>query len=167
MRKPSPITKERMDELESFRKEKWTGFEFQRFLCVWLREKSNMPTDKIAAVLGWHVNTVRFTQRDFVKRGVSALIESKKGGRFHSLMTAEAEAEFLSKFEEEARNGEILTASGIKEAIEKHLGRQVHLSTVYRILRRQGWRKTAPRPGHPKRDKEAGGAFKKGASLKS
>jgi transposase len=165
MRKPKPITKERMEELENFRKSKWAGFEFQRFLCIWLREKGNMSTDKIAEILHWHVNTVRFTQSDFIKRGTVALTESKKGGRYHSLMTEEEERAFLSRFEEDGSKGRILTARGFKESLEEHLGRPVHLATVYRILHRCGWRKIAPRPKHPKRDKEAGEAFKKGASL--
>jgi transposase len=164
MRLPTPISECRITELREFRKEKWQGFEFQRFLCVWLRVEANMSTDEIAKTLGWHVNTVRYTQKDFINRGVAALIESKKGGRYHSLMTEEEEKEFLSRFEKAGSNGTILTAGAFKDALEEHLGHAVHTATVYRILHRCGWRKIAPRPSHPKRDKQAGEAFKKGAT---
>ena len=80
MRAPEPIPAERRAELGDFRKEKWPGFEFQRFLCIWLRCESGLSTDSIAKAIGWHVNTVRFTQKDFIKRGVRALTE----GRTHN-----------------------------------------------------------------------------------
>ena len=58
----------------------------------------------------------------------------------------------------------MLVANEIKEALEKRLGHKVHKTTVYRMLHRNGWRKLAPRSSHPKRNKEAVEAFKKGAS---
>jgi transposase len=115
-----------------------------RFLRVWLRVMQNMTTEMIAKTVGWHVNTVRFTQIDFIKRGIPALTESKRGGRYHSLMSEEEEAAFLSQFEEAGGNGSILTANDIKEKLERRLGRSVHLATVYRILHRRGWRKVVP-----------------------
>ena len=165
MRLPEPIPAERLMELSDFRKEKWPGFEFQRFLCVWLRSECGLSTDSIAQTVGWHVNTVRFTQKDFIKRGVSALMEGRKGGRYHSLMTESEEKELLSQFEEAGKKGTILTANDIKIAIEKRLGKKIHLSTIYRILKRNDWRKIVPRRSHPKKDAEKSEAFKKGAFL--
>ncbi len=163
MRPPTPIPASRISELAGFRKQKWPGFEFQRFLCVWLRVTHNLSTSAIAQIVGWNVNTVRFTQKDFIDRGVIALIEVKKGGRYHALMTPAEESFFLSSFLERANKGVLVTTNEIKEALEKHLGRSVHKTTVYRMLERNGWRKIMPRPCHPKKDKEAGVAFKKGA----
>jgi transposase len=165
MRIPEPISAERLAELNDFRKEKWPGFEFQRFLCIWLRAECGLSTDSIAKTLGWHVNTIRFTQKDFIKRGVSALTEGTKGGRHHSLMTKEEENELLSQFEEVGKKGNILTVSNIKSALEERMGKKIHLSTVYRILKRNNWRKITPRPSHPKKDAAKSEAFKKGALL--
>ena len=167
MRPPTPIPEERIKELEEFRKSKWSGFEFTRFLCVWLRVMQNMTTEAISKTIGWHVNTVRFTQKDFINRGIPALTESKKGGRYHALMSEDEESAFLSQFKEAGGKGLILTVADMKEALEKRLGREVHITTVYRILHRHGWRKVVPRPRHPKRDNEATEAFKKGASRNS
>ena len=165
MRIPEPISAERFAELNDFRKEKWPGFEFQRFLCIWLRVECGLSTGSIAQILGWHVNTIRFTQKDFIKRGVSALKEGSKGGRYRFLMTKEEEKEFLLQFKEAGEKVNILTVSDIKNAIEERLGKKIHLSTVYRILKRNGWRKITPRPSHPKKDAEKSEAFKKGAFL--
>ena len=165
MRLPELIPAERLMELNNFRKGKWPGFEFQRFLCVWLRSECGLSTGSIAKTVGWHVNTVRFTQKDFIKHGISALTEGRKGGRYHSLMTKDEEREFLSQFEEAGKKGTILTVNDIKSALEKRLGREVHLSTVYRILKRNDWRKIIPRRVHPQKDAEKSTAFKKGAFL--
>ena len=69
MRPPIPISQARKDELVAFRKAKWSGFEFQRFLCVWLRVERAQTPEQIATTLGWHVNTVRATQQDFARHG--------------------------------------------------------------------------------------------------
>ena len=164
MRQSIPIPESRIPELEAFRKKKWPGYELQRFLCVWLRVKQAMSTVDIAKIIGWHANTVRIIQRDFIKRGVDAFIELTRGGRNRALLTPEEEKEFLASFEKSAEQGALLVVNEIKEALEKRLGHKVHKTTVYRMLYRNGWRKVAPRTSHPKRDKEAVEAFKKGAS---
>jgi transposase len=165
MRPSTQISEDRLAELKDFRKSKWSGFEFQRFLCVWLRVEQGLSTKEIAHVLGWNVNTVRITQRDFIVHGSDALIEKKRGGRRHQLMTLEEERLFLTSFESAAGDASMLVVNEIKVALEKQLGRAVHKTTVYRLLHRQGWRKIAPRPKHPKQNKEASDAFKKGAFL--
>jgi transposase len=164
MRPSTPIPDSRIQELKDFRKKKWPGNEFLRFLCVWLRVDKGMATTKIAEVLNWNVNTVRRIQKGFIDHGTEVLIESKKGGRQHQLMTLEAEKTFLSEFMEKANKGLILVIREIKDALEKHVGHKVHKTTVYRMLYRHGWRKVVPRKSHPKRDKEAGEGFKKRAS---
>ncbi len=164
MRPPKPIPEYRLVELKNFRKNKWPGFEFQRFLCVWLRVEQCLSTQEIARVLGWNVNTVRITQRDFIARGSKAFIEEKRGGRHRQLMTVEEEKQFLETFKAAAEDASMLVINEVKAALEKQLGQTVHKTTVYRLLQRHGWRKLVPRPKHPKQDKEAADAFKKGAS---
>ena len=164
MRPPTPIPESRIQELNEFRKSKWNGYEFQRFLCVWLRVERDMAPMEIAKILGWNPGTVRFTQRKFIDNGIQALTELKRGGRNRFFMTLEEEKEFLSSFEISAARGEVLVVGEIQVALEKRLGQKIHKTTVYRILHRHDWRKITPRPTHPKRNKEAAEAFKKGAS---
>jgi len=163
MRSAISIPENRRSELNDFRKSKWAGFEFQRFLCVWLRLELSLSPKEIARTLGWNANTVRLTQRNFISHGINALVEEKRGGRRRQLLTIEEEKSFLASFECVANSGSMLVANEIKVALEKRLGRMVHKTTVYRMLRRHGWRKVVPRPTHPKHNKEAANAFKKGA----
>jgi transposase len=166
MRPATPIPPHRLVELEEFRKKKWPGHEFQRFLCIWLRVEHDLSTAEIAKTLDLNVNTVRFTQKDFIDNGLSALTEKKRGGRKRCLMSVEEEAAFLAQFEDRGERGDMLVANEIKAALEERLGGPVHKTTVYRMLHRHGWRKIAPRPVHPKRNEKAAEAFKKGASRK-
>jgi transposase len=164
MRPSIPIPEHRLTQLKEFRKSKWPGFEFQRFLCVWLRVEQGLSTKDIAQVLGWNVNTIRVTQRDFIARGPTAFVDEKRGGRHRQLMSIEEEKLFLAAFADQAGRATMLVANEIKAALEKQLGRTVHKTTVYRLLRRHEWRKVVPRPKHPKHNAEAADAFKKGAS---
>jgi len=163
MRPPRPIPEHRLAELKDFRKSKWPGSEFQRFLCVWLRIEQGLSTEEIARILNWHINTIRFTQSDFIARGTKAFVEEKRGGRRRQLLTVEEEKLFFAPFQVLAGNGSMLVANEIKAALEKQLGRTVHKTTVYRILKRHGWRKVVPRSKHPKQNKDAVESFKKRA----
>lgn len=166
MRKANPIPESRIRELEAFRKSKWPGEEFRRFLCLWLRIDRGLSPAEIAGVLGWHPITVRTTQQEFIKHGPAALVEKSRGGRHRQLMSAEEEQAFLLGFADRAKAGSLLIVSDVHAALEAHLGRKIAESTTYRILKRNGWRKIVPRPFHPKRNPEAAEAFKKGASRK-
>jgi transposase len=162
----TPIPKKRLKELEKYRESKWTAIEFKRFLCIWLRAGSNMQPKEIARAVGCHVDTVRLVQRGFIAKGREAISGGKKGGRRRQLMTLGEEEAFLGGFIKAAGDASLLVVAEIKAALEKKLGRSVHKTTVYRMLKRHQWRKAMPRPVHPKQDKEAAGAFKKGGTQK-
>ena len=158
------IPKKRLAELERYRDSKFSASEFRRFLCLWMRAEQELPTAVIAGATGFHEATVRIVQRDFIDRGIDAIIGGGRGGRRHQLMEPDEEAAFLKGFLKAAGDASLLTVVAIKAALEKRLGRRVHHSTVYRMLERNGWRKVVPRPKHPKQSKEAAEAFKKRAS---
>jgi transposase len=131
-----------------------------------MRTAQGKPATEIAAALGMHPVTVRTVQRAFIAAGAAAFGSGGKGGRRRQTMPPGEEREFLDGFLGAARDASVLVAGEIKAALEARLGRGVHKTTVYRMLRRHGWRKVVPRPRHPKRDAEAAGAFKKGATPK-
>ncbi|MCK5555297.1 MAG: winged helix-turn-helix domain-containing protein [Alphaproteobacteria bacterium] len=55
----------------------------------------------------------------------------------------------------------MLEVRSIHKAHCAKLGKNIPLSTTYRLLHRHGWRKIMPRSRHPKANKESQAAFKK------
>ena len=100
------------------------------------------------------------------REGEKAVETKGKGQRQKANLTIEEEKEFLQPFFEKAEKGQITTAGEIKESLENALGHSVHKTTVYRLLDRHGWRKIAPRPAHPKTNKEEQEEFKKTSRMK-
>jgi transposase len=82
-------------------------------------------------------------------------------------MTPDEEREFLSQQLARAENGDILTAKHLHPALCQHLGQEVSLDYVYKLLHRHEWRKLAPRPHHVKQNPAAAAAFKKNSRKRS
>jgi len=135
--------------------------EYQRALCLWLRAEERLSSRQIAGMLGMSFGGVRNIHSRYLRRGESILTNVPIGGRLHAKMSLEEEKSFLAPFEKAATRSGILVVSDIHKAYENCVGCKVPASTVYRLLARQGWRKVAPRPSHPKADVDAQEAFKK------
>ncbi len=76
-------------------------------------------------------------------------------------MTIEEEREFLHSWEARAIQGGVLSVPPIHAALVERLDRSIPLSTTYRLLARQGWRKIQPDMKHPKSDPAVQEEFKK------
>lgn len=135
--------------------------EFQRIQCVLIRATLGITAGEIARLLGWSTPTVHVIHSRWAKEGDAIFNLKAKGGRRNEYLSLEEEAAFLQPFFEKAQAGGILNANEVKSAFEALVGRRVAKSTIYRMLARQGWRKVAPRPRHPKADPAAQAAFKK------
>jgi transposase len=161
MRKPTPIpVKDQQSLAELLRKVK-TKEEFQRIQCVWLRASLELNSHQVAVAIGWHPNSVKKLQAQYLRHGEAVLQLSKSGGRYRQNMTLEEEGVFLAPFFEKAKTGGVIVATEIKVAYEDKVGHRVPKSTIYRMLARHGWRKISPRPRHPKKDASLEFEFKK------
>ncbi|TCV82704.1 winged helix-turn-helix domain-containing protein [Sulfurirhabdus autotrophica] len=67
-------------------------------------------------------------------------VKTKKELRNHARMTLDEEEKFLAPFIDQAQNAGIIIVPPLKVELERHLGRSMTLSTVYRLLHRHGWR---------------------------
>jgi transposase len=76
-------------------------------------------------------------------------------------MTIEEENEFLSKWQDKALNGLILTIPELHGEFNKSVGKIIPRSTIYRMLHRHNWRKVKPDTKHPKSDPVQQEEFKK------
>lgn len=100
-------------------------------------------------------SAVRHFRREFSIKGLDSFSIDHRNGRNHALMTKDEEKEFLKEFEKEAEKGQIITVKQIAEKLDKKTGKKrSSLSTTYKILHRNGYRKIMPRPAHPKKASE-------------
>lgn len=90
-----------------------------------------------------------------------------RGGRRRANLSREEEAAFLAPFLEQAKAGGILVVGEIKQALDRRLGRETALASVYNLLHRHGWRKLAPDKRHPKSDPTAQEDWKKNSPKSS
>jgi transposase len=125
-----------------------------------------LPTDHglsikdTANLLGRSSRWVSQVRKSFIEQGISTVSENFGGRRRANMSLAEEEA-FLDSFKVRARAGGILEVSEIHAELEKVLARNVHLSAVYKLLHRHGWRKLAPRKRNTKSDPLVQEAWKK------
>lgn len=137
--------------------------DFRRAQSILLPALLGATVRQTAEVLGVGHATVSRLQAAF--RDESTLTElplkSKWGGRRNHWMTEEEEQQFLAPWLEKAKNGMLVVASPIREALATKLGHPIKASVVYRMLERHNWRKVAPDTRHPKSDLAVQDAWKK------
>lgn len=150
-----------ISELESRMGTSKNKDEFRRFQAVWLRAFKGLSVNEIAAATCYSAGWIRHLHSIYRHKGCAGIALSKKGGRRNENMSKAEEDAFIKPFFESAKDGGILEVSRIHSAYEKALKRKVKKSVVYLLLHRHNWRKIAPRPTHPKTDKDAQEAFKK------
>ena len=101
-------------------------------------------------------------RREFMRgHKVGAADMPAPGGRKRQNMNVAQEREFLAPYLESAASGGILVVGQIKTALDKQLGREVALASVYNLLHRHNWRKLAPDKRHPQSDPVAQDEWKK------
>lgn len=160
MRPRKEISESQREELQEQLGKSTSQREFQRIQCVLLRALG-LDNATIAQATSLKPISIAIFQSRFFTGGVAALLNKPKGGRYHQNMTVIEEADLLSEFLKKANAGQILVVAEVKETYELALGRTVSPMTVYRVLKRHGWRKIAPRPRHPKADPQLQEDFKK------
>ena len=156
-----------LSEEEIFKKIKETvGFwRVQKWLVIWNAMVDPRPASQIALHTGMAIPTVHNLISNYNRIGPAAIETPGKGGRRRAYLSWEEETSFLEPFIQKAITGQIATAGEIKEALEDKLGHSVHKTTVYRLLKRHGWRKIAPRPFHIQSNKETQEQFKKNSPI--
>ena len=144
-----------------------TGFwKVQRWLAIYNGLDNPRPAKDIARSVGLAEGTIHNLISAYNRNGEKAVESPGKGGRRRCYMSFEEETAFLKQFEDQASEGRIATTLEIKKAYEARLGKVVHETTIYRILKKHGWRKIVPRSYHTEANKEAQIEFKKTSKTK-
>ena len=160
MRPRKEISESQKAELRAQLGKATTRQEFQRVQCVYLRALG-YNSEQIVEATSLTPGTIAVFQSRFFTGGIKALLSKSKGGRYRQNMTEAEESNLLHEFIDKAKAGQILIVAEVKEAYELAVGKTVPPCTVYRVLKRHGWRKIAPRPHHPKSDPLLQEDFKK------
>ena len=87
-----------------------------------------------------------------VARSEEGAPRAKRALRNRAITTLEREAQILDQVLKEAVQGGVVLVPPLKEKIEERLDKQVALSTIYRMLAHNGWRKLATATTHPQGD---------------
>jgi len=163
MRPKKPFPSDTIECMEALLISTRSLYEFKKIQAVYFRAQYDYSAFQIAKMIGLKLQTVKNIHSAYLKYGEASLKSSKgpRGGRNISYLTLEHEKAFLAEFEVQGKQGNILEINQIHVALQQDIGQEIPLSTTYRMLRRHGWRKLAPRSKHPKGDKEAQENFKK------
>lgn len=133
----------------------------KRAMAVILTAREGKSPGEAAQILGINQTTLAKYRREFSNDAPPAPRPPRTSNTSH--LTWDGEVAVLESLKERASRGELTTIVEIKAAYEAAAGCEVGTSTIYRFLKRHGWRRVAPRPVHPKADLEAQEAFKKTA----
>jgi len=135
--------------------------QLQRWQIVYAALLQPRKAEEISASIGVSKSLVQKVISRYNREGIESIEVKSCGGRYHEYLTKEEEERFLLPFFKQAEQGEFITVKTIHLAYEERIGHAVHETTIYRLLRRHGWRKVQPRPRHPKADIAAQEVFKK------
>jgi len=118
-----------------------SAHELRQLLALILPLEFGLSLEQTAKATGVSLGWISQLRNDFIRRGGDwDEKHPRRGGRYHQNMSFEEETRFLVPFLSNANN---LVVKDIKVALEKRLGKKVALSSVYNLLHRHNWKKTA------------------------
>lgn len=140
-----------------------TAEELRTAQAVLLPLELGLSLEQTAKAIGRSVGATCNLRMRYCKvaRHERAAPRPKRSLRNRANATLEREAQILDEVLEGAIRGGVVIVPPLKEQIEDRLGKSVALSTVYRMLARNGWRKLAPDTAHPQGDAAAREGWKK------
>ena len=150
-RKGRVLWEKEIKELENARKKNKNKNVERRLKALLLHGKGENHKE-IAKQTGYASTYISELVTRYINKGLEAIINNNYRGNRRS-MSIEKEKEFLEKFKQQAEKGQIIEISVIKSAYEKETGCSLEKSNgqIYKVLKRNGWRKVMPRSKHPKK----------------
>jgi transposase len=148
-RPPSGI--EHIDAAKALLKAATSADDLRLAQAVLLPLEPGLSLEQTAACIGRSVGATCAMRTRFAKvlEGKQAAPRSKTQLRNRAAATLDKEAQALERVMTNASVGGIIVIPRLHQDIQIALGKQVALSTVYRMLQRHGYRKLAPDTRHP------------------
>jgi len=103
---------------------------------------------EISEAVGYHAQYITDIVGIYIEKGMDGVIGNHYKGN-NRRMSYEEETAFLEQFREEAESGLLISVGKILTKYEEVTGKESNTSTIYKLLKRHGWRKVKPRPKHP------------------
>ncbi len=116
--------------------------------------------EKISQATQYSPDYVKSIWTLYFKGGIEALKIKPRGGRHRSLLPLDEEKELLMHFTHSGKSGTMLEIGPLHKGLCEKVGRKVGVVSAWRLAKRHGWRKIAPRPEHPGRHTKTAQYFK-------
>ncbi len=121
----------------------------QRRLIALNMYRQGKTNKEIAEATGYNPQRVTELVTKVLKYGLDSILhDGRKSNNYR--MTYVQEAEFLVQFEKLAETGQLVTVTPILKKYEESTGKKSNTTSIYRLLKRHGWRKLQPQRKHPK-----------------
>lgn len=120
---------------------------YNRLLALHMRVLGK-KNKEISEVIGFSAQYVTELVAKYVKVGMEPILTDKRTSNNRNMSVAD-EITFLEQFMELADAGQIITIHTIMEKYIEVTGKPCSDTTIYKLLKRHGWRKVAPKPEHP------------------
>ena len=153
------LDKASMEEISKLIQRTEKASDLKRLQCVYMREKGS-SIEEISDVTQFSISHIKRIWTAYFSKGIDGLLCKARGGRHRFNLDLKEEAALLEKHSEQAGEGRMLKMAAFHQELCELSGKKVAPSTAYRVAKRHGWRKIAPRPFHPKRDGKKASYFK-------
>ena len=153
MPKTYKITEEQIAEIREYRKKNKDKIVEKRLRAVQMRGEGRRYRE-IGEAVDAHPTVVSRWVCEYERWGINALKRGRYAGNRRN-MSLDDESRFIAEYKERARRGEFVTAKEIRIAYCEKVGHMCGKGQIYRVLKRQGWRKVVPRKEHPGKASEA------------
>ena len=120
---------------------------YRRILALHMRGLGK-TNKEISEVLGYSAGYITELVRKYKSFGMESILVDKRTSN-NRRMSHDEEVKFLEQFEDIAHAGQIITITKILRKFEEETGKESNTETIYKLLKRHGWRKVKPRPRHP------------------
>jgi transposase len=120
---------------------------YNRLLVLHMRTLGKQNKE-ISEIVGFSLQYITELVSKYINEGMGAILLDKRTGNNRNMSVSE-EIDFLEQFTELADAGQLITIKLIMEKYVEITGKPCSDTTIYRLLKRHGWRKITPRPAHP------------------
>jgi len=134
--------------------------EFKRIQVVFLRIIKKQSANDVSQTMNVKIGSIYQWSWRYNKFGIEGLLKKQKGGNNKPVMAKAEEMKFFQELKNDGAKGLVVTASTIINKLAARVKTTISHTYVYNLLKRNKWRKIAPRPRNPRTKPEDREAFK-------